>query len=199
MLPAEDKVIVEKPPEHIHDIAVWFAGRANPKDCYRAFEAYGHAMAAASTFEQLMVLLVMKAFAQKLDKRANANIQPADKPRLIQSLMRSTYENLQRKLCQSFTLSDELKTGLADGKAARDRLAHNFWQGHAGNLLSSEGVDIIAIDCAAHANHFRLLAQAIFDETGVNANDYIDMLIEAPDRADKLAGWQNLLRQQGLA
>jgi hypothetical protein len=183
----------------VHDIAIWFADKADPEDCYRAFEAYGHAMASASTFEQLMALMVMKAFVLRLDKRANANIQPVDKPQLIQSLMNSSYDSLQRKLRNSFTLSNEVVTGLADGKGARDHLAHNFWQGHAVNLLSPEGVDVIASECAVHANHFRLLGRALLEDTGVDANDYIEMLVNAPDRAEKLAGWNALLEEKGAA
>jgi hypothetical protein len=183
----------------VHDIAVWFAGRANPNDCYRAFEAYGHAMAAASAFEILMALMVMKAVALRLDKRANANIQPADRRTLTKSLLTSSYDRLQRELRKSFTLSDETQTGLADGKLARDRLAHNFWPGHAGNLFSPDGVDVIATDCAHSANHFRLLAKALLEETGVDAEDYVTMILEDPERANKLKGWQELLREQGLA
>ena len=92
-----------------------------------------------------------------------------------------------------------MQTGLADGKLARDHLAHNFWQGHAGNLFSPEGVDVIATECAHAANHFRLLAQALFDETGADAEDYVKMIVEDPARANKLKGWQELLREQGLA
>jgi hypothetical protein len=181
-----------------HGISVWFAEQADPKECYRAFEAYGHAMAAASAFEMLMALMVMKAVAFRLDKRANANIRPADRQKLTESLRTSTYDRLQRQIRNSFTLSDETQAGLADGKLVRDDLAHNFWQGHAANLFSSEGVDIIATACANAANHFRLLAQALFDETGVDANDYVTMILGDPERHNKLKGWQELLREHGL-
>lgn len=182
----------------VHEVAVWFSRRANPDDCYRAFEAYGHAMAAASAFEMLMALMIMKALALRLDKRANANIQPADRPGLIRSLMDGSYDRLQRQLCLSFTLSDELRTGLADGKGARDHLAHNFWPGHVDNLHSSEGVDIIATDCATHANHFRLLTTAVLEETGLGVDEYLDMILNAPDRGEKFEGWQQVLRAEGL-
>ena len=156
-------------------------------------------MAAASAFEMLMALMVMKAVALRLDKRASSNIQPADRPKLTEKLRTSTYDRLQRELKKSFTLSDELHTGLADGKIGRDHLAHNFWQGHVANLHSTDGVDVIATQCAQAANHYRLLAQALFDETGVDANDYLTMLLDDPERQNKLAGWQDVLKDQGLA
>jgi hypothetical protein len=87
-----------------HNIAVWFASRAKPEDCYRAFEAYGYAMTAASGFELLMALMTMKAMALKLDKRKNSNLNEADKGRLISSLLSSSYAKLQRKLKLCFNL-----------------------------------------------------------------------------------------------
>jgi uncharacterized membrane-anchored protein YhcB (DUF1043 family) len=182
----------------VHDIAVWLADEADPRDCYRAFEAYGHAMTAASTFEMLMALMVMKALVLRLDKRANARIAAADHTTVTASLLRGSYDRLQRQLKNSFSLSAELVQGLADGKEARDHLAHNFWQGHAANLLSSDGVDVIAAECAQAANHFRLLARALFAETGVDARDYVAMLRDDPQRQQKLAGWQQLLAELGL-
>ena len=188
----------EKSGNELHESAVWFAKKAKPEDCYRAFEAYGHAMTAASAFEMLMALMVMKAFALRLDKRANAKIQPADHPRLIQSLLKNSYDKLQRRLCESYAVSPEIKVGLADGKSMRDYLAHNFWQAHVPNLFSSDGVDIIATVCGSHANHFRLLGQALVEETGVDADDYIAMLLDAPDRLEIMEGWKALLEEQGL-
>lgn len=182
----------------VHDIAVWFARNADPSECYRAFEAYGHAMAAASAFENLMALMILKAVALRLDKRANANIQPADRPQLVRRLLSSTYDRLQRELCKSFKLSDDVRAGLQDGKVIRDDLAHNFWSAHAINLFSAEGVDVIATVCAHHSNHFRLLTSAIIKETGVSVEDYMNMLLEAPDRAAILEDWQGLLQAQGL-
>jgi hypothetical protein len=178
--------------------AVWFAKGAAPEDCARAFEAYGHAMAAASAFEMLMVLMIMKAVVLKLDKRAGTRIQPADRSRLVQKLMRSSYDRLQREIRLSFTISAELQQGLADGKDARDHLAHNFWSGQVSNLFSSEGVDVIAANCAVHAHHFRLLSEALIEEAGVNADDYVQMLLTDPERADKLEGWRSVLREHGV-
>lgn len=188
----------EKSDQEFHDIAIWFARRADAEDCYRAFEAYGHAMAAASAFEMLMALMSMKALALRLDKRASTNIQPADRPKLIQKFLRLSYDRLRIELCRSFSLSDAVRVGLEDGKLARDYLAHNFWQAHVINIFSSEGVDVISADCAAAANHFRLLAHALLEDTGVDTNDYVSMLLEDPDRDEKLRGWQQLLRDQGL-
>ena len=183
----------------VHDIAIWFADYADPHNCYRAFEAYGHAMAAASTFEMLMALMTMKALVLRMDKRANSRIAPADHAALTRSLLNSSYDKLQRQLKSSFTLSPELIQGLADGKDSRDHLAHNFWQGHASNLLSSDGIDVIATDCASTANHFRLLARALFEETRVDVRDYIEMLKNDPEKDRKLAGWQQVFAEHSLA
>lgn len=183
--------------QHYH--AVWFGRHVDPNLCYRAFEAYGHAMASASTFELLMSLMIMKAMALRLDKRSNAQIKPADQAGLIKALRGYSYDALQRKLRQCFTLSKTLEIGLADGKIARDGLAHNFWQTHVSNLFSEQGVDIIATVCVQSANHFRLLSEALFAETGVDVQDYISMLINSPTEGSVTDGWIELFQQHGLA
>lgn len=180
-----------------HDIAVWFAEFAQPEDCYRAFEAYGHAMATASTFEQLMALMVIEAYALRLDKRAGNKIAVDDQPNFLRSLLKGSDDTLRRKLVNSFTLSAEVQLSLVESKDFRDHLAHNFWQRHAGNLLSADGVDVIATECAHVANHFRLLANALLAETGVDVRDYITSTVLV-DADIKLRGWQKKLKELGL-
>lgn len=181
-----------------HDIALWFADHTNPDGCLRAFEAYGHAMATASGFEQYMAVLVMKAYALGIDKRAGKPFHKAEGPALVQQLLWSTYAKIMSRLLNCYTLSDQLVSDLKDGKGFRDNLAHNFWQAHMGNLFSPEGVDVIATTCMQTAHHFRLLAIALTEETGVSADDYIAMIRDAPDRAEKVEGWNDLLREHEL-
>ena len=183
----------------LHEIAVWFARYASPTDCYRAFEAYGHAMTVAVTFEMLMALMIAKAMLLRIGKRTAIELQQVDQPALTRTLLSSTYDKLQRKLRNCYDLSEELTGSLNDGKNARDHLAHNFWQGNATNLLSAEGVDVIATQCWHYANHFRLLADALTRETGINVDDYILMLRDDYERSEKLSGWQELLARDKFA
>lgn len=175
-----------------HELALWFRHKVDAEHCYRAFEAYGHAMAAASTFELLMALLTMRAMALRLDKRANARIQPADHDRLLLSLRKGTFEKLQRRLTDCYTLSEPLRSELKDAKNTRDYLAHEFWQVHCADLCSADGVEVIATAAALYADHFRKLANAVMAETGQDAHDYIDMLTAQPGYGQKLAGWHGL-------
>lgn len=180
------------------DIALWFADQVDPDECCRAFEAYGHAMAAAVALEQFMAVLIMKAYAFGLDKRAGKPFNKAEGPALIKHLQTCSYGRLLGKLQKCFTISNELLADLEDGKGFRDYLAHNFWAGHMGNLFSPEGVDVIAMACMQNANHFRLLTQALTKETTLDATDFIAMVRDAPDRAEKVEGWNVVLRDHGL-
>lgn len=179
-------------------LGVWFADHVSSENLYRSFEAYGHAMATASTFEMLMSLMIMKAMVLKLDKRAGQSFKPAEHDGLRQALLRSTYDSLQRRLRRCYNLSNEVVTGLADGKEMRDHLAHNFWQSHASSILSDEGTDVFAIHCLAIVRHFRLLIAALFEETGVSAHDYIEMLKNDPNREAAMAGWNQILQEEGF-
>lgn len=183
----------------INTFGVWFSDHVKAENLYRSFEAYGHAMATASTFEMLMSLMIMKAMVLRLDKRAGQPINPSDHDGLRQALLRSTYDSLQRRLSRCYTLSFEVRTGLADGKEMRDHLAHNFWHSHASSILCDDGTDIFATHCMTIVHHFRLLITSLLNETGVTATDYIEMLKNDPARESNLAGWQALLQEEGLA
>jgi hypothetical protein len=189
---------VAKAAAQIDDIAVWFASHAKPEDCYRAFEAYGHAMAAAATFEHLMALMIGKAVAQRIGKRANTSLTAKERRQWSKVLMSKSFDRLRIELNRSFKLSAELQQALKDGKDFRDHLAHNFWPAHTGHMLTSEGVDVIATVCAATANHFRVLANALLAETDVHVHDYIEMIVNDPSRDQKIEGWRHLLAQVGL-
>lgn len=169
--------------------SIWFAPDDLPCDWHRAFEAYGHAMTAASMFEQFMALMIVKADVLRLAKRENSNTGIEDQRRMLRSATSWSFDRLRRTMVKYYDLSQVIHDGLQDGKEARDFLAHNFWQGHVHNLWCDKGIDIIAHAAALHANHFRLLAEAIVNETGIDVTDYIEMVRDAPDRDAQYEGW----------
>lgn len=182
------------PPVPTNDAtALWFAEDPLPADWYRAFEAYGHAMMAASAFEQLMALLLAKAEVFRLGNRENAATTPDEQREITRQRMKWSFAKLENRLCKTFNLSALLREQITIGRDSRDHLAHNYWQAHIHNLWTERGIDVIATTCALAANHYRWLAHTLINETGVNADDYIEMARNDPDMDDKIGGWEAML------
>lgn len=175
-----------------HDIAVWFGEPPDGVDWFRAFEAYGHAMTAASALEQLMGLIIVKAEVLRLGERAMAETNAAEHRALMTNVMRGNFATIQGRLLRAFKLSELLRDALSIAKDGRDYLAHNFWQCHIHNLWSERGIDVIAGACALTADHFRKVANALIEETGVDAQDYIDMIRARPKDEAYFEGWEKL-------
>jgi hypothetical protein len=179
-----------------HNIAVWFGDPPDGVDWFRAFEAYGHAMTAASALEQLMALIVVKAEVFRLGRRAMAQTNAAEQKLLMANVMRGNFVKIQGRIRKAFKLSDLLQESLNIAKDGRDNLAHNFWQAHIHNLWSERGIDVIAGACALYANHFRNVANLLIEETGVDAQDYIDAIRAQPKEEAYFAGWEKLMRNE---
>lgn len=179
-------------------VSLWFAKGEHQADWYRAFEAYGHAMATASMIELLMALMIMKAEVLKLGKRANATTTMNEYQMMQRVLLAATFDRLRIRFLRTYDVSKELKQGLEDAKESRDHLAHGFWSGHIGSLWSERGINIIAAECAQRADHFRQCAQLMRDETGVDVTDYIEMVQNNPDREAIYEGWEALLKEGGF-
>lgn len=179
--------------DEIHWWGVWYGDGPAPVEWNRAFEAYGHAMASAVAFEQLMLLLLIKAEVLRLGKRERANTPLEEARRMMLSWQRATYDRLMHRCFKSYDISPALRQNMADGKDTRDYLAHRFWQAHILNLWTEEGVEVIATECALYAQHFRSLAIVLTDEIGVDVQDYVALAKEAGIRGDHIPGWEKVM------
>lgn len=124
--------------------AIWFAEDPLPADWYRAFEAYGHAMMAASALEQLTALLLAKAELLRLGNRANAETTSDEQREITRQWMKWSFAKLENRLRKTFSLGSLLKEQITIGRYGRDHLARNYWQAHIHNLWTERGIDVIA-------------------------------------------------------
>lgn len=180
-----------------HSIEVWFAKGAKPENCYRAFEAFGYAMTAASSFEMLMAMLASKTMIFRLGKRAGTS-DPIDEAVIRRQMLTYSYAKLQQWIKRLHDLSPELSEGLELGKTTRDSLAHDFWATHARDLYSEEGVDVIATHCASAADYFSRLATSLTLELKIDAAEFLETLHKDEDREQRLAGWHEVFVEEGL-
>ncbi len=139
---------------------------------FRAFEAYGYAMACACVFEVMLRLVLAEKEVTRTSKITDPNRIEVERQKFLRRTMRATFGTLVQWVCGKHQVSAELKETLTYAKDARDHLAHHFWQANLGNLTSETGIDLIAAECNLTASFFNKAGNALQNETGINVAQY---------------------------
>lgn len=160
-----------------------FHGNNFEQPSFRAFEAYGYAMACACVFEVILrLVLAEKEVARTLKLTDPVKIE-RERQKFLRRTMRATFGTLIQWVCGKHQVSPELKGTLKYARDARDHLAHHFWQANLGNLGSETGIDLIAAECNLTGSFFNDAGNALCQETGVNVAQYKAFIDERAETA----------------
>ena len=139
---------------------------------FRAFEAYGYAMASASVFEIVLRLVLMEAKAKELPRIADEERRQIEQEKFCRKVFRANFGALIQRVIDKCKLSADLQADLRNARDARDHLAHFFWQAHLGSLTTEQGIDLIGAECNLTAHFFNEAADKLRHATGVNTEQY---------------------------
>ena len=154
--------------------ALWFDKGKSNETWFLAFEAYGHAMAAAAALELQMVLFVIKQRVSEVDHNNHHRISEHDLAKFGKATRKKTFPKLISALRRTFAISDGLLEALEIAKTERDALAHVFWHTNIGFLQTKEGVEIIVQQCSIAAWHFKEVSAELERELGFSVDDFAD-------------------------
>lgn len=107
--------------------ALWFDRGQSSENWFRAFEAYGHAMASAASIELQLALYLVKKRAMDIGNNLVTPMQPDEYVNFANAMRNKTFSRLINLVKKEFSLSFEMIEALEIAKSARDYLAHNFW------------------------------------------------------------------------
>lgn len=153
---------------------------SKPPDQSRAWDAYGHALAAAACLD--LIFKVSNFHDRAIALRDSSDIRNVESKsqKIIdqpQSALFSTSANEFYASHQELQ-SDEFRTELDNAIGFRNYLAHKFILVAHRFLGSEEGLDIIATECAHYRDHFVGIEEYIW----ANGNcDFARFFDERPD------------------
>lgn len=162
--------------------ALWFDKGKSNEGWFLAFEAYGHAMAAAAALELQLALFVIKKKFMDMSLGRAPQMSREDSERFIDATRKRTFPKLITSLRKNFKLSDEVLESLELAKAARDSLAHDFWHMHIGFIQSPEGVELIVKLCSLDSWHFKQLSADLEREIGFSVDEFVRKSAETADQ-----------------
>lgn len=139
---------------------------------YRAFEAYGYAMAWASVFEIFLRLVLIEKKVPGFENVADPERREIEKAKYGRRIFRAGFGKLVQWVIDQRNLSAGLQIDLRNAKDVRDHLAHFFWQAHLGHLVTEKGIDLIAAECNLHGQFFNEAATRLRQETGVDIDTF---------------------------
>lgn len=169
--------------------SIWFDRGEATSDWFRAFEAYGHAMASAAALELLLALSLTK---QKVKSGEHA-MQSGNVFEHANRLRKLSLSKLIPLCRKAFSLPDDLVTGLELGKRTRDFLAHNFWDAYIGLLESAKGIDLLVESCTLECWHFKNLAIDFERAVGFDVMDFV--AITRANHDELLAEMESMLAE----
>jgi hypothetical protein len=139
---------------------------------FRAFEAFGYAMACVGRLEVILRIILAERKARDLRTVDPARKQTEHDRFTHCVLFKSTFGALVQQVSDQHKLPSDLRDLLTIATTSRDYLVHHFWHLYLGNLDTEAGIDMIAAECNVSAQYFLDTAEAVRLATGVNMEQY---------------------------
>ena len=131
---------------------------SNFPDQKQFWDAYGHALGAATGLELTMRIALVHAAAKQGQRAPEATTAVINRIRGM--TLGGTAKSFMRKYPE-FADDEAFVSGLNDAVIFRNHLAHNFLEGRLDAFRSDNGIKLVALECMLATEHFSELERVV--------------------------------------
>jgi hypothetical protein len=131
---------------------------ADLPDQKQLWDAYGHAMGAATGVELLMRIALINVAADKLAK--DGHLDQEHRSEALTKIQKMTFgQTVQafKAAFSNFAEDKEFCESIGNAVSSRNHLAHHFLEGILLALRSTEGIELVVLSCVEYTDHFQSL------------------------------------------